>query len=266
MRGSICEMLTLAAVAGSALFAAGQAPGSGTQAVAQGNSVQVAKLPYTAEYRITSVATQREGTTSTTESTEVDAVDSQGRRMIAITTRPSTGDQPPKTQIHVSDPVSHTLSYWSLPGTGALAVNAPDVGEDTECSRKMRAIGPLHPGGVEQPPIKNLGTATILAIPVHGGQVSFMPSIFRIGDQPHLRTNEVWTATDPALDGLLVRVVSDAGPADRSTRELVKFTQAEPDASLFQVPAGRTITKMNGHAYSCGVVPGAKPSPPPPAQ
>jgi hypothetical protein len=259
-------MLTLAAVAGSALFAAGQAPGSGTQAVAQGNSVQVAKLPYTAEYRITSVATQREGTTSTTESTEVDAVDSQGRRMIAITTRPSTGDQPPKTQIHVSDPVSHTLSYWSLPGTGALAVNAPDVGEDTECSRKMRAIGPLHPGGVEQPPIKNLGTATILAIPVHGGQVSFMPSIFRIGDQPHLRTNEVWTATDPALDGLLVRVVSDAGPADRSTRELVKFTQAEPDASLFQVPAGRTITKMNGHAYSCGVVPGAKPSPPPPAQ
>ena len=101
---------------------------------------------------------------------------------------------------------------------------------------------------------------------VHGGRVSFTPSIVRYGEEPHARTNEVWTATDPSLDGLIVRLTTDGGPAGKSTRELVKFTPGEPDPALFQMPAGRTITSRNGQAYYCDVKPKTLPTTAPTAQ
>lgn len=224
---------------------------------AAGMANEAAHTPYTAEYKTTTVKTLADGSTVTLESSEVHALDSHGRGVGTYTATAANGSK--RTDVQTADPVSHTLTYWSVPGTTATVVNAPDVGEDNECSRKMKAISPLHPGGVEQPPITDIGNATILGIAVQGGRVSFMPSIFRPGDQPHLRTNEVWTATDPALDGLIVRTISDGGPMGKSTRELVKFTLGEPDESLFQIPNGRTITTKNGREYYCGV----KPSPPP---
>ena len=86
----------------------------------------------------------------------------------------------------------------------------------------------------------------------------------RFGEEPHLRINEVWTAIDPALDGLIVKTISDGGPAYKSTRELVKFTPGEPDPSLFQMPAGRKITTRDGLEYSCNAKPVASPAVLPP--
>ena len=240
--------LLLAAVAGCVLSAVGQAP-QGSAPTANGS--QGPKLPYTARYTTTTVKPNSDGSKITSQSREVHAVDSVGRTFGAYTSTSENGSE--TTQVQTSDPLTHTLRYWAVPGTTATVVNAPDVGEDTDCSRKMKAIGPLHPGGVNTPPpIKDLGTSTILGIAVSGGEVSFMPTIFRAGDPPHVRTNQVWTATDPALDGLLVRVISDSGPLGTSTRELVKFDRGEPDPSMFQMPAGRVITTKNGQAYYCG--------------
>jgi hypothetical protein len=239
------------------------ANGQATKATAE-KADQVPKQPYAVEFKTTLVKTLADGSTEASESSELDAVDSHGRKMFSNITVSATGEK--KTDVHTTDPVNHTLNYWSVPGTTAMVVNAPDVGEDTECSRKMKAISPLHPSGTQITPIEDLGTATMLGIAVHGGKVSFMPGIFRMGEGPHMRTNEVWTATDPALDGLTVRVVSDGGPAGRSTREVVKFTPGEPDASLFQMPAGRTITTREGRAFYCDVKPVAKPPAAPPAQ
>jgi len=92
-----------------------------------------------------------------------------------------------------------------------------------------------------------------------------MPT-FKLEDGPYVRTNEVWTATDPELDALRVRLISDAGPKGKSTQELVKLTRGEPDPSLFKAPTDRTITEREGQAYSCGVKPGVAPATPRPAQ
>jgi hypothetical protein len=218
----------------------------------------VAKLPYTAEYKISTVKTLADGSTATSDSSEVHAVDSRGR-MMGTYTPPFSGGLK-RTDVQTSDPVNHTLNYWSVPGTTGMVVNAPDVGEDTDCSRKMKAVSPLHPVGKEQSPITDLGKTTILGLTVQGGRVSFMPTIFRVGDEPHLRINEVWTATDPALDGLIVRMITDGGAAGKSTRELVKFTPGEPDPALFKMPAGRLITTRDGRAYYCDVKPKGMPA------
>lgn len=163
--------------------------------------------------------------------------------MVAVTEMPSAG-QPAITHVQVSDPVSHTLKYWSVPGMTAQLVNAPDVGEDTDCARKMKAITPLHPANVGGDlPIKDLGTRTIQGIPVRGGQVTFTPSIIRNGSaNPIQRTNEVWSATDPALDGLMVRMISTTGNEQTMTRELTRFTRGEPDAHAFEIPSDRAVT------------------------
>jgi len=253
-------LVAAVAVAGVALVADGQVAESSASAA---SATPVPKLPYTAEYKTTIIKTLADGSTVTSESSEVHALDSHGRGLGTYTTSTANGSK--RTDFQTADPASHTLMFWSVPGTTGSVMHAPDVGEDTECSRKMKAISPLHPGGVAQPPITDLGTATIMGIAVQGGKVSFMPSIFPAGVEPHVRTNEVWTATDPALDGLIVKTISDGGPAGKSTRELVKFTPGEPDPALFQMPAGRKITTHDGLEYSCNAKPSTAPPAPHPA-
>jgi hypothetical protein len=251
-------LLATTLLAGASWQSSGQ-----TGEVAAGGTVPAPIQPYTVEYKTITVKTLADGSTQTSETREVDAVDSHGRKMFSNITVSEAGVE--KTDIQASDPVTHTLNYWSVPGTTGTIVHAPDLGEDNDCSRKMKAISPLHPSSTQVSPIEDLGVATMMGIEVHGGKVSFMPGIFRMGDGPHMRTNEVWTATDPALDGLVVRVVSDGGPMGKSTRELVKFTPGEPDPRLFKMPVGRTTTTREGRAFYCDVKPVAKPTPPSPA-
>ena len=106
------------------------------------------RAAYTAEFRTTLEQRLPDGTSAKTESKEVDIVDSQVRHLVAVTESALAGQQP-NTHVQVSDPVTDTLKYWSVPGTTAQLVNAPDVGEDTDCARKMKAITPLHPAKLQ---------------------------------------------------------------------------------------------------------------------
>jgi hypothetical protein len=261
MRVRICGVLALVAAAGLAQTVFGQVERSRTSTVEMGNSIHTARLPYTAEYKIARVQTLQDGTTITHESTEVIALDSQGRRMTANANVSASEDQTPITRVSVFDPVARTNSYWSSPGTAATVTHAPDLGEpETECAKQVKAIDALHPAvSGEKPAVQDLGTKTIDGVTAHGGRISFTPSLFRMGAEPHVRTNEMWSAVDPALDGLIVRLVSDGGPEGKTTRELVSFNQSEPDPAVFQVPANRAITTKNGQAYYCGIAPKAKP-------
>jgi hypothetical protein len=217
------------------LHLGGQTP---TTSSASDNSSQIA--PYTAEFRSTNVRTLPDGSTVTTESTEVAAVDSRGRQMHSSTQQGNSG----KTEVYVADPVNHTLSYWTVPGSTAQIMDAPDVGVDTECSRKMKAIDPLHPAGSQDPPIEKLGMRVILGVPAEGGRLSFTLGSLH-------RTNELWTAIDPALGGLRLLMIS-VDEFQKNTQEVTKFTLAEPDPKLFVVPAGRQITRKKGMEYYCG--------------
>lgn len=126
MRGSFCGVLALVAVVGLALPATSQA-GRRTATVEMPH-LQVARLPYTAEYKISQVRTLADGSTITHESTEVIAFDSEGRRMTATTTVPDSADQTPRTHVNVFDPVARTTSSWSVPGQRATVMNMPAIG------------------------------------------------------------------------------------------------------------------------------------------
>jgi hypothetical protein len=143
-----------------------------------------------------------------------------------------------------------------VPGTTATVLNAPDIGEpETECAKKMKAIDPLHPfaAGGQKPAVEDLGIDTVDGVPARGGRVTFIITVRNAGNtEPYERTNEMWSAIDPRLDGLRVRLLSDAGTFGKNTQELVKLTRGEPDPGIFKVPEDRSITAKNGLAYSCG--------------
>ncbi len=234
------------------LHVGGQATAAPTPSI---NPQQAVRLPYTAEFTSTVVRRLPDGDSVTTESVEIAAVDSKGRRMHSSTTK----GQRPATEVYIADPVNHTLSYWTVPGTTAQIVDAPDVGVDTDCSRRLKAINPLHPAGLPNLPVEDLGTKTIAGIPARGGRVSF-----KMGQTE--RTNELWTAIDPALGELAVLTIGLTGQSQTWTETLTRFTQSEPNSGLFVMPSGRQVTRKNGMAYYCGGKPGAAPASTAPAK
>jgi hypothetical protein len=181
----------------------------------------------------------------------VRAVDAQGRRYSAYT----DGSNP--TQVQVSDPVGLAMSYWAVPGTKASLVHMPDLGEpESDCAKKMKAISPLHPAGGDATQPEDLGEQTFLGVRAKGGKLSIKRTIYRVGlPGPVTQTNEVWTAEEPGLGGLVVHMVMATSDGSKTTDEMVEFKQGDPDPKLFEIPAGRDITRREGQAYICDIKP-----------
>ncbi|MGA2890083.1 MAG: hypothetical protein ABSE51_18710 [Terracidiphilus sp.] len=260
MRGSIHGVLLLAA--GLALPVAGQVQGRLAANVELGNSAHVARLPYTAEYKITRVRTLSDGSTITQESTELVAHDSQGRRMTSTTTTPVSGDQTPqmsRTHVMVFDPVAHTNINWSTPGQKAtvMAMSSPLAGRG--CQSTALASSPSAVTARPKPTVEDLGIETIQGIEAHGRRTTWTTPAGTIGNsEPLVHTTELWMATAPGLRGLVAREVNDDPQSGKMTRELMNFSQAEPDASAFQPPAGYEIENKEVPVPACAGTEGAE--------
>jgi len=250
MRGWICGVLALAAVAGLALSAAGQIEVNRPRVVSKG--VPAAQLPYTAEFKITKVQTLTNGSTITHETTEVVARDSQGRHMTASTMIPTSGDQTPRTNVSIEDPVAHTHAYWFSAVPRVTVTNRPEVGvARSSCDSAIRAPMQRIQTANNQSQKQNgedLGKQTFLGLEAQGRRITTTYPVGEIGNSEELvRTEEHWFSTSPGLTGILVRHVSDDPEAGKSTREMVKFTQGEPDASLFQAPQDYEVVTQEVH-------------------
>ncbi|MGB0063854.1 MAG: hypothetical protein WBP85_05355 [Terracidiphilus sp.] len=256
MGGRICGFLIFMGVAGWALPASSQV--AGNRIVQMGNPAHQARLPYMAEYKTTQVKTLADGTTITHGATEVVALDSQGRRMTSTTTTPLLSDQTPVTRVTVFDPVARTNTSWSVPGERATVIQMPAPGSGRSSCATGAPVGVvstpvLHPSVPrEKPVIEDLGTETIQGVEAHGRRVTTTIPAGAIGNnEPLVRINETWTATAPGLFGLVVRVVIEDPQIGKSTRELDNLTQDEPDASVFQPPAGYEI--VNKEVAGCSI-------------
>jgi hypothetical protein len=185
-------------------------------------------LPYTAQYKTTSVASQTDGSTITHESTEVKAADSTGRWMDA-TTRPAGPEGLAQvTHFDVADFVSRTRSSWDVPGKVATVIA---MGPKCSTPRPRPA----------KPPAELLGTQTIHGIEANGRRVTWnIPGRASGNAAPSVRTSETWFATAPGLWTLLVRRITES-PRYKSTTELVNVTRAEPDPAMFRPPQGYEI-------------------------
>jgi hypothetical protein len=206
-------------------------------------------LPYTAEYKTTQVKTLADGATITEETFEVVAVDSHGRRMTATRTVLSSGGQTPETRFTVFDRIAHTQVSWVSPGK-EVTVSAIPIPAASQCSYATMSVEivKIRPdGGVEVPSVKtaveDLGTQAFQGVEARGRRTTTTTTpVGPLGrNKPLVNTFEVWRAVEPGLRGLLALEVRDDPQFGKMTKTLVKFSQTEPNSSIFQLPPGYEI-------------------------
>jgi hypothetical protein len=73
-------------------------------------------------------------------------------------------------------------------------------------------------------------------------------------------TAELWRAIAPGLSGLVVREVNVDMQSFKSSKELVKFSQGEPDAAIFRPPTGYEIVNREVNVNPCTGFEGMEPS------
>ena len=284
MRVSFGLAIVCTAVVGLALPVAGQAPTNRVTTATMGNPAPAPRLPYTAEFKTKTIQTLASGATITHESTEVVSHDSLGRLMTSVALVPSPEVNAPMTHVNVFDPVARTNSSWTIPGQRATVVAMPVPGAvRSGCTTnattslytslvRLPNLGAASGISHEKPIMEDLGTQTIQRVEARGRRITSTTPAGAIGnDAPLVRTTETWTATAPGLRSLVARSVIDNPQTGKSTKELTNFTQAEPDASVFQPPEGYEIVNKQAPGSVCpGVegtdVPMAPIPPPPPAQ
>jgi hypothetical protein len=223
--------------------------------------VNPGQTPFTAEFKVSSVRTLANGTTITQESTEVEAVDSQGRRMTATTASQLGGEE--RTSITVFDPAAGTRTSWSTPGQQAkVAPTHPS------------ASVPCAPAGtVQNPPAalrptstsEDLGVETIDGVEAHGHRVTITTPAGMIGNsEPLVSTREIWTATTIKPVTLVVRLINDDPDSGKMTKEMTNLSLSDPDQSVFQPPRGYEVVTGNAPPAPCTATPRtAAPAEPP---
>jgi hypothetical protein len=238
MRGIICGVLALAAVASLSLPAVGQ----------------IVKLPYTAEYKEHHVIPLHLGN-AVNDSTKVVAVDSQGRTMTSSTQvsnivplRDGKTIELIKSAsepfIKVTDPVARTIISWALSLKKVTLREMPALAVPDNCQDQTAKIaGSSAPSSETHAPTsplssKDLGTKIINGFEAHGTLITITKPADADGNsEPRVSTIEVWKSTTPGLEKLIVYEVTDDPKTGGVTNELVKLSQAEPDPTLFQPPS-----------------------------
>ena len=260
MRGRDWGTLAFAAVL--ALSAAAQVAGSRSKPVTIGSKARARRQPYTAEYRVTRMKTLAGGTTITHESTEVRASDSEGRVMTSRTDIPESGGQTVRTHFQVVDPVARTTSTWDSPGQKATVTAMPAPGAQGSCTATAAPPGTVEP---PKPVIEDLGTETIEGVEARGRRTTWQIAAGTIGNgAPLNRTNEVWFAVATVLRGLTVREIMDDPQSGKTDRELVILNQSDPDASVFQPPAGYEFVNKKAPLVQCATAQAAPAAAQPP--
>lgn len=276
MRGSICGVLALVAVASLPMPVASQVSKSQTAATANSKASSPVQLPYMAEYKIVQVQTRANGTSITHESKIVTARDAQSRHMTATTDIPTSADEKPMTHFLVFDPMAHVTFTWSFPGKNATVMAIPFYGAlQSGCGA---ASGGIVSMDCETKPtnetVEELGTKTIQGVEARGRRTTWTtPSEYIGKHKKHVplvcptkvSSFELWRAIDPGLAGLTVRMVSEDVQSGKTSKELVKFSQSEPDVAVFRPPAGYEIVNREVNVDPCtsfeGMEPPAAPDP-----
>ena len=273
-----CTMLIFGGLAAG--IAAGQS------ATSSGTPEHRTTQPYTAEFKITSEQTLANGTTITRETREMDALDSQGRRL-TVTTTAATETRPERSSYHVYDPVARTNSNWSVPGERATVTPMPPIpkpgqagqtcwsatassgsGASTIQTVAPRPEAPSGPYGVGsstalpaprvdtakvEPPKEvheDLGMQAFEGVQARGTRTTRSTPVGAIGnDEPLVRITETWRATS---FGMIVHEVTDDPQTGKRTKEMTQFSNREPYAGSFMPPEGYEIVTQEMHEIPCG--------------
>jgi hypothetical protein len=270
MRGIIWTALAAIAVAGLMLPVSGQVPSSLAITVEQRNSAHDARLSYLAEYKITRTQTLANETAITHETTVITARDSQGRQMTATKIVPTSAAQRATTHFQVFDPVAHVTFSWSFPGREATVMAIPFYGAiQSSCGIAVGRVTYLDCATIStKETVEELGTKTIQGVEARGRRTTrTTPSVYIGKHKTHkplecsteVSTVELWKAIAPGLTGLVVREVNVDTQSVKMSKELVKFSQSEPDAMVFRPPTGYEIVNREVGIDPCSRFEGMEP-------
>jgi hypothetical protein len=276
MRGNFCWVLALVEVASLPMPVVSQVPTPQKEVTANSKVSPPAQLPYMAQYKTLRIQTRADGTSITHESTVVTARDAQGRQMTATTDLPASADQKPVTHFQVFDPVAHLTFTWSFPGQKATLMAIPiDGALQMSCGSASFSVQSMNCATKPtKETVEELGTKTIQRVEARGRRTLWTTPSEYIGKQKKhvpqvcpakVSSFELWRAIDPGLAGLTVRMVSEDAPSGKTTKELVKFSQSEPDAAVFRPPASYEVVNREVDREPCitfeGMEPPAAPNP-----
>ncbi len=257
MRTCISMVLLSVAVADLAMPVSGQGVWNRTTTVELSNA-HAARLPYMAEFKILRIQTLANGITITRKSTLITARDSQVRRMTATTAIPTSADQTATTHFQVFDPVAHVTFNWGFPGREATVMAIPFSGAIPPSCGFM--VGRIFSAS-EKTTVEDLGTMAILGVEARGRRTTTTIPIESIRKHKShkplvstaelVSTTELWQAIAPGLTGLVVREVSEDAQSGKMSKEMVKFSQDEPDAAFFRPPKGYEIVNREVDADPC---------------
>jgi hypothetical protein len=236
----------------------------------------VTEAPYQAEKVSRSVQTLSDGTVITHESKGMIARDAQGRvREDIYQTRSGAvnGREMDHTlqSATVGDPVAHTMLFWtdekskiamqmqlpSLPKSPMMAMlSSPPpppppppggmAGVSLGTRGKIGAAGGTSGDGpglmVNQVRTEELGRQSIEGVLVSGKRITTTIPTGKVGnDRPIVVVHEEWRS--PELK-ILVKTIDTDPRTGEQTMKLQGLVRTDPDAALFQVPAGYQVKDM----------------------
>jgi hypothetical protein len=230
--------------------------------------------PYTAEFKIMQVQTLADGTTITSDGTEIRARNSAGITMQSNANASWQLGRMLGTSGSVHDTDGTILANWySVTKQGHIFKMPPreqrrgcwqSSSVRMEWTQAPRATPPPQivfnpvtraaeqvPAPVQRskPKVDELGNISIQGVEARGQRITRTIAVGDVGnDQTFVAYEENWMA--PSL-GLELRQSIEDPRTGKRTRELVNLTLEEPDPSLFQPPADYNVTTEEMHQVDC---------------
>ncbi|HYA18065.1 MAG TPA: hypothetical protein VEF06_11395 [Bryobacteraceae bacterium] len=225
-------------------FSAGRGFGPGGGFGGFGPQKVVTGAPYSATETSTSVRTLANGSQITNTSQATVARDSQGRVSTSRTVTPAASSgKAPYTVTTIFDPVAG-YSY-SLNSSTMIATQIALPQKKTTTG--TRPAPPSNPNVTTT----SLGTQTINGVSATGTEVTRTIPAGTIGNaQAITATRVTWVST--ALQ-IPVEIKSNDPMFGTTDMEVTNIVQAEPNASLFLVPAGYTIQTPSAGRKGAGM-------------
>ena len=223
----------------------------------------ISNLPFTAQFNDTATFTDKQGNQQQRSATSVVYRDSQGRVREEVTLpappprTPSTASNEsvpavpatprgPRTIITILDPVAHTITHLNPERQTAYVQTVPaDFFTHMQQREDRLASGQAPQHKRDNATTTSLGSKVFAGLSATGEQTTAtFPA--RDGGSAHTMTRQSWFSSDLKLE------TGSSETSDRGTHSdtLASVNRAEPNPSLFQVPAGYTTTNVPEHQFA----------------
>lgn len=218
----------------------GFGPRFGMMSAGPGSRTPITGAPYSGVQSTQSQQTLADGNQIARQEESKVYRDTQGRVRIehAMHRSLSPSGQTPRTVISIFDPVAG-YSYMLDP-TAMIAVKTPLPPPNSANSGGHAPHGRDPGSNGAQIQKEDLGTQTISGLSATGTRITQTIPAGAMGNQQPIQiVRETWISTDLKVPLLIKTSDPRFGNV---TMQLTNVVQAEPDASLFQVPSGYTVT------------------------